>query len=104
MNDETIEESKQEVTATQPSEPSGRFFKKEKRVDYQNTQTKMKDGQETIGQNSTVKVYNPSVNIVEIDLGRDKSVRIPPYSLVELNREDLKSPGFETIKGFVKIY
>ena len=78
--------------------------KKEKHIDYQNTEVKMKNGQELVGQNTELRVYNPTSNIVEIDLGRDKSVRIQPYGEVKISKEYLDHPGLKNVKDIVKIY
>lgn len=91
------------ITQVSNNNESRKFFKQEKRVDYQNTEAKVKENQEKVRKKDTVTVYNPNTLIVEIDLGRDKSVRLAPYTRVELTQEDIKSPGFETIKGLVKI-
>ena len=104
MSEITKESSGEEVKAEATTQENRKFFKQEKRVDYQNTEAKVKENQEKVSKKDTVTVYNPGTLIVEIDLGRDKSVRLAPYTRVELTQEDIKSPGFETIKGLVKIF
>jgi hypothetical protein len=97
-----IEEANIDNKAEGQSE-SGKFFKKEKRIDYRSNEVNMKNGQETVSKEETIKVYNPSSNIVEIDLGRDKSVRLQPYGSVELQKEFLNHPGLERVKNILKI-
>lgn len=93
-----------EVEDLKESQPEGNSkFKKEKRIDYQNTDIRMNEGQEIVSQKTTFRVYNPGNNIIEIDLGRDKSVRLDPYGEAEIANEFLNHPNLELLKGIVKI-
>lgn len=104
MIDNESKESDLEVkNESTPSEPKWNG-KKEKRVDYQTADVKVKERQETVIKKDTVQVYNPGNLIVEIDLGRDKSVRIAPFTSIELDREFLDYPGFKTVEGLIKIH
>lgn len=81
----------------------GNRSKKEKRIDYQNIDIKVKDGQEKESKKDTFTVYNLSNNIVEIDLGRDKSVRLDPFEQSQISRDFLGHPNLELLKGIIKI-
>lgn len=89
----------EEVVADQSNK-----IKKEKRVDYQNTEVKVKIEQEQVRESNTFRIYNPSNDMIEIDLGRDKSVRLQPYGEVELPLEFLEHPSVEGVKNLIKIY
>lgn len=89
----------EEVTSEQ-----GNKSKKEKRVDYQNTEVKVKTEQEPVRDSNTFRIYNPSSNMLEIDLGRDKSVRLQPYGEAEIPLEYLEHPAVEGVKNLIKIY
>ena len=105
MSDDNVTDQKTDVVEKSVAAiEESRFSKKEKRIDYQNTNNRMKDSQEIVSKKDTVTVYNPTSIILEADFGRDKSVRIPPLSNVELNRDLLDNPGFDAIKQFVKIF
>jgi hypothetical protein len=82
---------------------TSKFFKKEKRIDYRSNEATMKQGQEKVSDKSTFMVYNPGNNIVEIDLGRDKSVRIQPFGSAEISKEFLEHPNLVRVKNIIKI-
>jgi len=100
--EESKEESKEDSKEVLATDGNNKF-KKEKRIDYQNIDNKVKEEKEPVREDTTVEVYNPSNNIVEIDLGRDKSVRLDPYGRAVISSEDLNHPNLQLLKGNIKI-
>jgi hypothetical protein len=97
------ENTNQEESKTEEQSESGKFFKKEKRIDYRSNEVTVKQGQEKVSESETITVYNPGNDILEIDLGRDKSVRLQAFGSVEISKEFLNHPNLESVKNIIKI-
>ena len=52
---------------------------------------------------STFVIYNPTRDVIELDFGRDKSVRLDPYARVELEEQYLDHKALKALEGKLKL-
>lgn len=81
--------------------------KVEKSIDTKANKDTFKASQATVSvpkqkKVDTFTVYNPTGDVVELDLGRDKSVRLDPYARVELDESLRSHKAFKALEGKLK--